>query len=502
MLAAFEQKESGRLKDRKWKNYLLWAILKQPLFFHISREGSNAHAGNRTAANGSSNPAAWRLLFARLTGTLSAAADVFLRNSSRKRGVLVFANSIDKRIRNSSGANVNILVDRIVLSGLADPFLYCERSDSGEYFEPSAVKRHVSLDDWEGLAPLVKRLLPKPTLLRSDIEDILDAVECFFKEEGHTIRVDRRLMMDVVGQFRAERLFMRWMLAAVRPKLIVWSEKPCTGHQAAANERKVPSIDLQHGIIDRLHPQYVFHSAFREVKNSMAMPGQVGLFGAFHKTNLLDSGFWTEDELVVLGSSRMERYRSKVTPVEKHPGNELTILIPTQWNAITETKELLAMVMGLPIALRIWIKLHPMESADNVVFFERFAEEHERRVEIKSKNDDIYDLIRAADIMIGFDSASLLESIVLGTPVITMATAEMPEGIHTYLNNMMLSDSIRLVRSENPEQVGVMLARFASDAAYREQWQACTRRDANSLYDEHYLENIKTFLHDKFKRTA
>src|SRR5690606_2742072 len=93
------------------------------------------------------------------------------------------------------------------------------------------------------------------------------------------------------------------------------------------------------------------------------------------------------------------------------------------------------------------IKAHQNEPSGNLAWFKDFASRYNDIVLFYASEIDLYNLILRSDLVIGYYSTALLEAIALNVPVITIATDNIPRGIHSYLENNKLEDVIKLSSS-------------------------------------------------------
>ncbi|HEY0677514.1 MAG TPA: hypothetical protein VGD17_04475, partial [Chitinophagaceae bacterium] len=217
------------------------------------------------------------------------------------------------------------------------------------------------------------------------------------------------------------------------------------------------------------------------------------LFGNFHREILLKTGFWSDNELTILGSSRMEMNRNRYRTEGKERN---IILIPTQWTYYSETCRFLERFIPMISSdYKVVLKLHPLEREDHINGYVRLIDDlGYDNIQIVGQSEDIYPLISLSKFVIGFDSAVLLEAISLGTPCITLCTTECPEGIHSLFNESTLKTSIKPVNLHATEELALLIKNSLGDPTFYKEWENEVMTDAENLFARDYVFNCKQFL--------
>lgn len=491
----FEKAYVKELAPLKFGGFNAWQIVKVPLYFN------NIHPGAGTNSVTSKTNVFDRSFkrIARLISFIGSLSLLVLHSVfRRRRPVLFFTFSGDKLARDEQGQYFNFLTDGFIINKIVKNYLYAETSLNGVFKQPSKVRLHFKVDLLYMLFPFFKARARKEVLEASKCINVLHEKLDEFSAGNSCLKTDKQVLQNIFLAFAAERRMFSFLLNICRPQLIITSEKPGTSFLAAAKDMNIPTLDIQHGLIDRHHPQYIYSRELEPFKKDMILPQWLGLFGNFHKKVLMDTGFWKENELAVLGSSRMDMNR------EKYKNNDAPqhfILVPSQWTYYSQTCFFLENILpALPAGFKVVLKLHPLEKEEQVQAYYKIKEQKpEFNLSISGRNEDIYPLISAARLVIGFDSAVLLEAISLGTPCITLCTDEWPEGIHSLFSDSKLQRSIRPVHLSSKKELLSVIDKGLMDEQYYSEWKNAVLEDGADLFATNYFSNCASFIHGHYK---
>ena len=490
----FERDHASRLKEINIDGFNAWQIIKTPLYFGLI--GKNIKSANATnGINSSGKLLKTPFLFLKKIGRLSRALFLWFsfRLQSRKRSVFFYTFSGDKLAKLEEGKYFNFLVDGIITREVVKDFIYAEKSQDGDFKEPCYVERDFSVDDFNLFISLHNRFLCKSSDLLPIAEKIAHLLNNYFRQSGVQLEVKAPPIARILFYFRSEYICWKHFLKSVRPSAIISSEKPGTGFLAASKSLNIPFVDIQHGVIEEYEPQYVYDSSWSDVKKQMIIPNVIGVFGSIHRDLLLKKNFWSEKEIVILGSSRVEMNRRIQSTPETLLEN--TILLPTQWTCFDYTIQVLRGLSVMKLnGLRILLKIHPLEPAQYVEQYQKLSSENEGLITIVNKDMDIYKLIRQVRLVIGFDSAVLLESISLGSPCITLTTPFAPMGIMSIFNTDKLEEAIRPIRFDDFSGLGRLINECMSNRVFYESWANTANELGFELYSAGYYENCRTLI--------
>ncbi len=500
----FEDEFAGELKNIRYRELIVWPIVKSPLYFSLLHpRGSQMEPSEIT-------PAKQFTIFYRiglqcrklsnLLALLYQLGKIKYGKKGKGKSILFYAFAGDKLTKDASGKFMNSLVDEFILGKIVTDYLYAEKSFDGDFKLPAVVHADLNLDNLDAVSSWY-RLKNKSNRELSDLAALIFAMfNRFLERRGQGGLINEKEIHNILIAFTGEYEASIFLLKAVKPAAIITSEKPGTGLMAAANKLNIVAVDMQHGIIDRFHPQYVYSGRMKEVKSQMSLPVYIGLFGELHKEILLKESFWDNNDLQVLGSSRVEHNREKyITGDDNRDKGQITVLIPTQWTFFDDTKKLLdTLLSGIAAKYIIVLKIHPHEPESNIIFYKQLQQQYPQHIRISEKNDDIYNNIIAADLIIGFNSAVLLETVSLMKPCITITTPVAPNGIHQLIGDKRLERAIRKVSiSDTASMISLIRSTEQKDAQYIN-WLTAAGEESYSLYAGGYYKNCQLLINKIF----
>lgn len=493
LLRRFEDEHHEALSNILVDGFNAWNVIKFRLFFGIMRD----QTGNGKTAIAAPAKSSVQKLLGRGTAAVRCMASLsalLVKARFKSKAVFFYAFASDKPVKDDSGHYFNFLTDPFITEHIVGSYIYAEMSNGGDFKEPGRVKKDIRLDDFDFIKGLHRRRSEKRQDIHVCAAKLFTLMENFFREQQAAMFFDEAGLVMLLSNFYADYKTEKMLLAICRPVLVIGSETPGTGLAAAAKTLNIPLLDLQHGIIDRMHPQYTYGSAMKPAMDTMVLPDFVGVFGELHKNILCYSGFWDEQSVVVLGSSRVEMNRGKYA-VKKHYPGPASVLIPTQWTFFTKLQSLLPVLCTDENSqYNIILKLHPHEPANNVEYFKTLAGRFANRMIIAERNQDIYELMAESVLVVGFDSAVLLEALTLSKPCITITTQAAPEGIHGMFNESRLKAGIRPVAMEDTAAITELIAKAIKDKAFYEQWTNDAKRESDFLYAGNYVERCRHFI--------
>lgn len=497
-LAAFEEKFAGQIAELKLMQFQAWQLVKTPIYFSILNQLTDGGAAQAALPKQSFIKSLWR----RGTGVLSVFTAFTalwmkcgLRSNSKR--VLFYTFSADKLAKDAQGGYFNYLADGFITNQLTENFVYAELSHNGAFRTPSRVKADFKADHIYKLSSWYIARNSNEAAINNVAAKLAELLNNFFQESGSGIAITEQQLAGWLRMFAAQHAAGIRFLKIAKPQLIIASELVATGFLAAAIELGIPAIDLQHGLIDYYHPTYTYSNRLLPFKQDMVLPRWIGVFGALHKKILLSMHFWKEDEIILLGNARMNLSREKYNPAARAAGN--TILFPTQWTFFNESLQVLqALVKELPDNVKILLKMHPMERDAFIKAYNELAAAHPSKITIASREDDIYPMIYASRMVIGFDSTVLFEAIAMGVPCITITTPALPAGVHSLINVFDLEEVIKPVPVDDAEKLKEIVVRAFTDEAYYKNWCIECVAKGEMLYANDYFSNSRQFMQQAF----
>ena len=493
-----EENYAKELGSLSFLGFNAWQIIKGALFFDLVSKVSVV-----------SSPVVKTSLAKRLI-TKSRSRFIVLKDlvyifltpsSAKKTDVFFYAFAVDKLARNEKGAYYNFIIDGWIRDGIVDSYYYGEKSIHGEFRQPSAVKKNFNLDRLRNAAIAFGILSRRKNAYREIASSIIELLERVFKEEELKQALDIMSIENILNLFVGEYKVSKLFLKRRQPSLVISSEQPGHGFLAACIALGIPLLDLQHGLIDKFHPQYTSSKKMLQFKPKMVLPRWIGVFGEFHKKILTSSGFWKDEEIVVIGNKRVELNRAKYGH-GNGTEDSMTLLLPTQWTVFEETKAVLeALTSKVKNGAKIILKLHPLENPTHVAEYEELARRSGGLIEIAEKEVDIFPLIIGCKLMIGFDSTVLLESITFGKPAITIGIPAAPLGIHSLFLDTTLEPAIKVISIDNLTQLNELVERAFDDGEFYGNWQSTAYLLGNELYARNYRFNCQRFIENAFAQS-
>lgn len=211
------------------------------------------------------------------------------------------------------------------------------------------------------------------------------------------------------------------LLSRVRPSCVLTADPGEHALVAAAREAAIPVVELQHGISDRWHPGYSWTGYAVPYRSRMPIPDRTFLYGEHWRRELDAHGFWG-DALRVVGSPRMDHYRSRIAP--DRDGGPPTLLVTTQGIEVRETAGFLARVLEVAraegVEIRLVVKLHPVNEPDRAPYAERFGSDPRATILLGNEGPSTFDLLTRADFHLSISSATHYDALGLGVRTIIL----------------------------------------------------------------------------------
>jgi hypothetical protein len=498
----FEKKYSSAIKEIEISDFNAWQIIKYPLYWHIINQ-TVYHQDDR---NGSLLKAYFKTYSAKLyrqlikikyfISFLISFFSEYVRKINKPNLVLFYTKSADKKIKGPNGKYFNPLTDYFIVNKFVPFYVYVEIPDRGKFRKPGTVKTDIEIHNLVVLNLFLFKKSSSKRNIATATNRLFELVKNGFEPELFDIQISKTIINRTLNAFYDEFNFFTFLLKCINPKLIITSEEMGFGFQAAAKTLSIKSIDLQHGIIDRFHPQYIYAEELRNLKSRMSIPDYIGVFGIIHKEQLLNNGFWEESEIILLGNSNIEGIRRKLEIVDYTKSKDPFILIPTQ--RFVNFRETIVLLEALSLVqkpnFRIVLKMHPLEPEPNIEEYRLMALKKPGFIEVAHKEADIYDIINRAILVVGFDSMALLDAISLCKPCITLTTESAPKGIHEFFWTNELEQVIKPVRVTDVEGLVELISQTVSDKVFYNHWKELSIKVSDRLNCRGYYENCKAFI--------
>lgn len=301
-------------------------------------------------------------------------------------------------------------------------------------------------------------------------------------EYGRSYGVPETLVRTgLTARFLAFRRYWRAVFRLTRPSLLLASV--AYGEAAAVAEARsmgIPVWELQHGMISAGHFGYNYGRSAREHADLLPLPNRVLTFGRAFSDALLSCGYWTEEQVPVLGFPRLTRYRgARISPGARLP---LAVMVSTQWTLENELRELLVELSGLlPEDARLMIKPHPRSLPESVA---RLRSLTGRRVEIVDKSSSLYEKLSEVDIHCSVYSTTLFESVGMGIPTVVL-------GLPGWRNVKILLDRGAALYAGDAPAVAATIGRVLEVPGFYDEWQARTERNGEYFFSPYDPERAR-----------
>ena len=236
----------------------------------------------------------------------------------------------------------------------------------------------------------------------------------------------------VVGTILRQAPRIDGLAEALRPRaLVLTHESIQTPWLQVARDRSIPTFAVQHGMIYPTHPGYRHPRDPR-----LLLPDATFVTGPFERDVLLRHGGYEPDEVVVVGSPRLEMDDSTaagpLTPREREAvrremgvADEVRMLVVSTGFLPLQRRFVLAAslesLFGQPVpGIHVVFKQHPGESDEGpyrelLVGLARAGGFAPPPITV-ARNVDLYRLLRAADAHLGLLSTVLTDAVAARTP--------------------------------------------------------------------------------------
>lgn len=221
--------------------------------------------------------------------------------------------------------------------------------------------------------------------------------------------------------FHHARRMYHWLLGRIDPKIVLVADPGEYALVAAAKERLIPVVEIQHGLIDTHHSGYSWTPYAEPYRDHLPIPDALFLFGEHTLRELEVNGFWGS-ALRTVGCPRVDRYRSlrRSSPAEER----YTMVVTTQGietNSIIVLLQRLMQLLRGTLPFRLMIKLHPVYDIDTLERYRvAFAGYSEVDVLPGSAEVSILELLARAHLHLSISSTCHFDALALGVPTVVL----------------------------------------------------------------------------------
>lgn len=271
------------------------------------------------------------------------------------------------------------------------------------------------------------------------------------------------------------------------------------GEVAAAKSLGISVLELQHGIIGPEEPEYNWPGSFMTIKSAIPTPTRVLVFGEIWRGILLKNGFWGESEIIVVGSALIDRFRVAKNNIRKnsHRSRKRILFVsqdPCRPHALEFWEHFLADAQAGKIdCVEVLIKLHPLEFKHRKKY-QDLADRYKGLCSLVSEEESVQNSALQVDYVVGYYSASLLESVALGVPTYSITNISSDsEGLGSGISSVTPLPGLREIVPHigSPEELMEIVSRLSPGTlAYSQQVSRCLEYGF-SLFGTNFLTNVQ-----------
>ncbi len=484
----FEHERFETLKEIHFHGYNAWHLLKFCVYFHAIYPPRSI--GELTLKQSKIKKIFFYLLdFLKL---IICIIRLFFKAKGEKL-TLFFSLSINKRKNSHSNKYYDILFDSFIAEKHITNYGYIEIPHLNNFKNLSHIKKDGSARFLFFLSSCLTFLIKKRKKTKCIALCIKKELDIYCCQQGVVIDINASNLIVSLARFRSEYIVFNLFFRIIKPHLVFFADQSATGKMAAALSSNAKVIEFQHGLLDEYYPHYIHSPLFKTIKKDLIIPTKIALFGDYYKNMLLKKNYKDEGDFFVIGSFPMHLQRIQKTARVDSNNEPIKLFFPTQGKLIFEkTKNLLQAIRGcFNDKTYLVIKPHPNETEENKEWFKKYCNK-----DFFNFLDDvrsIEDFIMDATIVIGFDSTTLLETIGLGKPAITIASPELPKGIHSLINTTDLEDSIKVCQPIK-EELDDILKQYKENSFFKEKWLYNIKKHSTYIYADDYINKCKQLI--------
>lgn len=187
---------------------------------------------------------------------------------------------------------------------------------------------------------------------------------------------------------------------------------------------KPQSVELQHGIITKIHPGYIYPKYVNDLELDF-FKRTLLVYGNKTKEMLTEDSIFDPDKVEVIGNPRIIKYKQEFNVVEEERNLILFTSQPYEQDGVG--KEYYTTVIGFLAEIenyitknkelqkyKLAVKLHPRETNHAIEIYNRSLPE----IPVYDNTSELYELINSSYIQITASSTSLYEAAELGVPTV------------------------------------------------------------------------------------
>jgi hypothetical protein len=276
------------------------------------------------------------------------------------------------------------------------------------------------------------------------------------------IRAEPELQSLSPGMIRNKLRWFYWskriysiLLRKIKPRYVLTADTGEFPIWAAAQELGITTIEFQHGIFSRDHPDSLPDFALI-YKNSLIVPDKLLVYGQYWVDELKGNRFY-DRELIPVGNLNIEHYRELKLKrmMSNGESSRCTILFTTQGldrERLIEFVVQFALIAKASMTCQIFIKLHPAEN-DRKIYEHSLSAFPNVQILFTHEEPTTYDLLTRSHYHCSIASATHYDALGVGvqTIVLPLAGHEVVAG---------LVSSGHAVLAKNPRDLADIVSNF------------------------------------------
>ncbi len=231
-------------------------------------------------------------------------------------------------------------------------------------------------------------------------------------------------VQKTLAHFYWSKRLMKYLLRRVKPDFVLVADSGDFNVAAAGRELGIPVIEFQHGLFFNNLPK-AMAAHMQPYEKTLPKASHMFLYSQYWHEGLSGCGY-AEDELRVVGSLRMDRYRKqrqhKRTSSRK--ADTCHILLTTQGMnkdlLISFIKEFL-LLAGKKLPLFLTIKMHPAYDLNKAIYEDAFAGDGRVKIISGTEEPSTYALLVESHVHLSVSSSSHYDALGLGVPTAVLA---------------------------------------------------------------------------------
>jgi hypothetical protein len=276
-----------------------------------------------------------------------------------------------------------------------------------------------------------------------------------------------RVCLDALSMFEARRLAWSAVFARIRPAVVLLTNAPyMAGEVAAAKSHGAVVAEFQHGLFGPRCPEYGWPGVLASCRDRMAVADRLFVFGDLFRGGALKNAFWRADDVRVIGSGEIERWRGRSAGRARNGGPPRIVFL-TQPMMRGEAVAFLDRFLGgveanaFPRAT-VTIKVHPSEQP-HTPEYAALAAKYPALCALAGAGDDAASVILDHDLAVSYTSYALVEAVGLGRAALSISGEQAPGGVFALCPIPGAADAIPVIST--PAELAAAVSQPARLAA-------------------------------------